>query len=107
MRYDGKLPDNVYTYNHSINRSIKVEHVNVNAQNEKSIWHTLYDDNEPTKAQYKFKVGDHVTISKIKRTFEKGYLPNFSKKNFTIRKQISRDPPVYKIKDYDGEELQR
>jgi hypothetical protein len=32
-------------------------------------------------------------------------LPNFSKEIFTISKQIPRDPPVYKLKDLDGEEL--
>ena len=42
---------------------------------------------------------------KIKHTFEKGYLPNFSKEIVTISKQVLRDPPMYKLKDYDGEEL--
>ena len=37
--------------------------------------------------------------------FEKRYLPNFSKEIFMISKQVPRDPPVYKLKDYDGEEL--
>jgi hypothetical protein len=41
----------------------------------------------------------------MKRKFEKGYLPNFSKEIFTISKQIPRQPPVYKLKDYDQEEL--
>ena len=41
----------------------------------------------------------------MKRKFEKGYLPNFSKEIFTISKQVPRDPPVYKLKDYDGGEL--
>jgi hypothetical protein len=57
--------------------------------------------------KYKFKIGDHVRISKMKRTFEKGYLPNFSKEIFTISKRIPRDPPVYKLNDLDGEELKR
>ena len=55
--------------------------------------------------KYKFNIEDQVRISKIKRTFEKGYLPNFPKEIFTVSKQIPRDPPVYKLKDYDGEEL--
>ena len=46
-----------------------------------------------------------MRISKIKRTFEKGYLPNFSKEIFTISKQIPQNPVVHKLKDYDGEEL--
>ena len=32
-------------------------------------------------------------------------MPNFSKEFFTISKQVPRDPPVYKLKDYDGKEL--
>ena len=55
--------------------------------------------------KYKFKIGDQVRISKIKRKFEKGYLPNLSKEIFTVSMQIPRNPPVYKLKDYDGEEL--
>ena len=43
---------------------------------------------------YKFEVGDQVRISKMKRTFEKGYLPNFSKEIFTVSQQIPRHPPV-------------
>ena len=54
---------------------------------------------------YKFKIGDQVRISKIKHTFEKGYLPNFFKEILTVSKQVLRDSPVYKLKDYDGEEL--
>ena len=50
-------------------------------------------------------IGDQVRISKTKRKFEKGYLPNFSKKIFIVSKQIPRDPPVYKLKDFDDEEL--
>ena len=68
--------------------------------------HTLYDDRDTSeRPNYKFKIGDQVRISKIKRTFEKGYLPNFSKEIFTITKQTPRNPVVYKLKDYDGEEL--
>ncbi len=50
-------------------------------------------------------MGDQVRISKMKRKFEKGYLPNFSREIFTVSQQIPRYPPVYKLKDYDKEEL--
>jgi hypothetical protein len=55
--------------------------------------------------QYTFKIGDQIRISKMKQTFEKGYLPNFSKEIFTISKQVPRDPHVYNLKDLGGEEL--
>ena len=100
MRYMDMLPDLVYSYNHSVHRSIKTKPAEVTTENEKKVWHTLYDH-----VKYKFKIGDQVRISKMKRTFEKGYLPNFSKEIFIISKQIPRDPPVYKLKDLDGEEL--
>ena len=34
----------------------------------------------------KFKAGDHVTISKYKKCFAKGYTPNWSEKIFVIKK---------------------
>ena len=69
------------------------------------MWHALYDHNAMKNVKYKFTIGDQVRISQMKQTFEKGYLPNFSKEIFTISKQISHDPPVYKLKDLDDEEL--
>ncbi|CAB4026797.1 uncharacterized transposon-derived [Paramuricea clavata] len=106
MRYVDMLPNLMYSYNHSVHRSIKTRPTDVTVGNEKKVWHTLCDDHSVAKnVKYKFRIGDQVRISKMKRTFEKGYLPNFSKEIFTISKQIPRDPPVYKLKDLDGEEL--
>ena len=76
MQYIDILPDLVYSYNHSIHRSIKRKP----ADNEKQVWHMLYHDHNGVKqVKYKFNTGDQVRIGKIKRTFEKGYLPNFSR----------------------------
>ena len=81
------LPDLVYSYNHSVHRSIKTKPADVTTEKEKQVWHTLYDDHSTVKQpKYKFKIGDQVRISKIKRTFEERYLPNFSKEIFTITK---------------------
>ena len=38
------------------------------------------------KKDPKFKVGDHVRISKYKNVFAKGYTPNWSEKVFVINK---------------------
>ena len=70
--------------------------------------HDYYGEREKEEpVKYKFEVGDQVRIGKMKRTFEKGYLPNFSKEIFTVSQQIPRQPSVYKLKDYDQEELSR
>ena len=106
IRYIDTLSDLVYSYNHTVHRSINKKLADVTVDNEKQVWHTLYDDHDEVKhPKYKFKIGDQVRISKIKRTFDKGYLPNFSKEIFTVSKQVPRNPPMYKLKDYDGEEL--
>ena len=35
----------------------------------------------------KFKVNDHVTISKYKNIFAKGYAPNWSEEIFVVKKK--------------------
>ena len=106
MRYIEVLQDLVDSYNRSKHRSIQKKPINVTQKNEREVWHTLYREREKEgPVKYKFEVGDQVRISKMKRTFEKGYLPNFSKEIFTVSQQIPRHPPVYKLKDYDQEEL--
>jgi hypothetical protein len=57
---------------------------------------------DPEK-QYKFSVGDHVRISRIKGTFEKGYLPNWSEALYTVHEVKRTDPITYIIKDMNGE----
>ena len=64
MRYIDMLPDVVYWYNHTIHRSIKKKPADVTVDNEKQVWHTLYDDHDEVKrVQYKFNIGDQVRIS--------------------------------------------
>src|SRR6266536_1864806 len=51
----------------------------------------------------RFKVGDRVRINRIKRTFEKGYLPNWSEELFTIDEVQKTVPVTYVIKDTLGD----
>ena len=52
---------------------------------------------------FKFKIGDHVCISKVRGVFTKGYEPNWSEEVFTIVQQKKVQPPMYKLKDYNNE----
>ena len=52
----------------------------------------------------KFKVGDHVRISKYKNIFAKGYMPNWSEEIFIIKKIKNTVPWTYVINDLNGEE---
>ena len=53
----------------------------------------------------KFKVGDHVRISKYKNIFAKGYTPNWSEEVFVISKIKNTVPWTYAINDLNGEEI--
>ena len=56
------------------------------------------NDNDP-----KFKVGDHVRISKYKNIFAKGYTPNWSEEIFVIKKTKNTVPWTNVINDLNGE----
>ena len=103
-RYTDVLPELLNSYNSTYHRSIKRAPTEVNALNAQEVWKTLYGSLLETKPTYKFKVGDTVRISKLKRTFEKGYLPNWTTELFRITKRIHG--PRYKLVDLQGEEIE-
>ena len=53
----------------------------------------------------KFKVGDHVRISKYKIIFAKGYTLNWSEEVFVIKEVKNTVPWTYVINDLNGEEI--
>ena len=58
------------------------------------------NDNDP-----KFKVGDHVRISKYKNIFAKGYTPNWSEELFVIKEIKNTVPWTYVINDLNGGQI--
>ena len=77
--YIDKLNDTVGEYNNTNHRTVKMKPVEVK---------------DP-----KFKVGDHVRISKYKNNFAKGYTPNLSEEVFVIKKVKNTVPWTYVIND--------
>ena len=53
----------------------------------------------------KFKVSNHVRISKYKNIFAKGYTPNWSEEVFVIKKVKNTVPWTYIINDLNGEKI--
>ena len=56
-------------------------------------------DKEINDKDPKFKVADHVIISKYKQNFAKGYPPNFSEEVFVIKEIKDTVPCAYIIND--------
>ena len=106
-RYIDDLQKIVDAINRSYHRSIKMRPIDVNLSIETDVWETLYGPLLKSKQPlFKFDVGDKVRISKHKHIFVKGYLPNFTEEIFTVTKCIARDPPVYRLQDYNGEDIE-
>ena len=77
--YINKLDNIVNKYNNTYHRTIKMKPVDVKNN-------TYIDSNkEVNDKDPKFKVADHVRISKYKNTFAKGYTPNWSEEIFVIK----------------------
>ena len=53
----------------------------------------------------KFKVGNHVKISKYKNIFAKGYTANWPEEVFVIKKVKNTVPWTYVINDLNGDEI--
>ena len=60
---------------------------------------------ESNKRDPKFKVGNHVRISKYKNIFAQGYAPNWSEEIFVIKKIKNTVLWTYVISDLNGEEI--
>ena len=111
LRYLDVLSKLVNAYNHLYHRSIKRAPVSVTVQNEAKVSEILFGNKKSNcknskSSHAKFKVGDFVRINKTKRTFEKGYLPNWTHELFKISAVIKTQSSVtYKITDLDGESV--
>lgn len=104
--YIDVLPDLVWSYNYTYHRSIKMAPAEVTPHNQEEVWQHLYGTPMKKPKTYKFHVGDHVRISKARRTFKKGYLPNWSREIFTVIACQSGSPPLYVLQDANGHVLQ-
>ena len=75
-----KLDDVVDKCNHTYHRTIKMKLLDVRLN-------TYIDFNKKNKKEGpKFKVGDHVRISKYKNIFAKGHVPDWCGKVFLVKK---------------------
>ena len=97
--YIDKLDDIVNEYNNTYHRTIKMKPVDVK-DNTYIDFKKDVNDKDP-----KFKVGDHVRISKYKNIFAKEYTPNWSEEVFVIKKVKNTVPWTYVINDLNGEEI--
>ena len=94
-----QLDDTVNEYINTYHRAIKMKPIEVEDN-------TYTDDiTEVNDKDPKFKVIDHVRISKYKNIFAKGYTPNWSEEIIVIKEVKNTVPWIYIISNFNGKEI--
>ena len=99
--YIDKLDDIVNEYKNTYHTTIKMKSIDVKDNT------YINTDKEVNEKNSKFKVCDHVRISKVKNIFAKGYTPNWSEEVFVIKEVKNTVPWTYVINDLNGVEITR
>ena len=97
--YFDVLDDIVDKYNNTVHKTIKMKPIEVTNDSYAEC------NEDSSKRNPKFKVGDPVRISKYKNIFAKGYVPNWSEEIFVIKKVKNTVLWTYVINDLNGEEI--
>lgn len=116
MNWVNVLDKVISAINHSKNRALGgLRPMDISFSNANKIWEQNYGKfmkknatmNQKGK-KAKFKIGDHIRMSRDKGIFEKGYLPNYGDEILEIdavKKQSGNTPVRYKVKDERGEKF--
>ena len=100
------LPELITKYNNTVHRTINMRPVDVNINNEKKVLSQINKNRvKINKKPPKFQVGDRVRISKYKKVFAKGYLPNWTNEVFSVYSINQTVPITYTLKDDKGNVL--
>ena len=94
--YFDVLDDIVNKYNNTVHRTIKMKPIDVTSDS-----YAEYNEDSNEKDP-KFKVGDHVRISKYKNIFTIGYTQNWSEEFLVVSKIKNTVPWTYSISDLNG-----
>ena len=97
--YFDVLDDIVDDYKNTYHKTIEIKSVDVKSDS------FVEHNEESSEKDPKFKVGDHVRISKSKNVFAKGYTPNWSEDIFVVKNIKNTVPWTYVIDDLKGEEI--
>lgn len=102
------LPKLVTEYNNTVHRTIGMKPKDVRSKHVRVILERIGKQTSgprQPKTKPKFSVNDRVRISKYKRLFAKGYIPNWTNEVFTVYAVLPTKPVTYILEDSKGETL--
>lgn len=104
------LPKIADSINRTVSSVTKHAPVDVTPDNQNRVLRIAFGKEKPnlpkTKPNFKYEIGDKVRILTAKSLYRKGYLPSFSTEIFVIKERLPRNPPVYKLRDLKGEDIE-
>ena len=108
-RFIRTLKNKIHKYMTSISKNVYIDKLHEIANKYNNIYHRtikMYIDlnKENNKESPKFKLGDHVKISKYQNIFAKGYVPDWTEEVFVIKKVKNTILWTYAITDLIGKE---
>ena len=102
------LPAMLKTYNTTRHGATGMAPADVRPHHTEDIYNRLYRnfaEDRPAPEEAGLRVGDSVRISKARVTFEKGYLPSWSREIFTVTAVLRTTPRTYRLADDSGEAI--
>lgn len=110
------LPKIIKSYNATYHRTIKRTPNQVKKSDEPYIWMDAYDsasknvNHKPSLTKtihFKFKIGDFVRISHIRKPFDREYDERWTGEQFNVKSRLIKQTiPIYELQDIDGEDVE-
>lgn len=105
FRFVDAVPKLVKIYNSRKHRSIGLSPNAVTVENSSAVRATLYPQrNLKLPLEFKYNVGDQVRVAVQYSAFSKAAYGTFSEEIYSIKSQLTRFPPCYKLEDPETEE---
>lgn len=107
--YVNRLQDVVASYNATFHRSIGTQPRLVTPDTEAKVYDRLYGQKFRERAikrrKPKFTVGDRVRLAAERKTFQRGFLPGWTREIFLVYRRENTHPYVYRVRDQNGERI--
>jgi len=108
-KYIDVLPKFVKEYNATVHSTTGMAPADVSDTDVLTTWNKMSGKADKTRrlSMLKFRVGQHVRISKEKMKFAKGGEQNYTTEIFKVSKVVHRTPrPVFELEDLRGQEIE-
>ena len=118
QRYIDVLQDVVYSYNHTVHRSLGQSPASINKNNEGESRLEQYllrqgrvkrskKQKKVSKKKYKYEIYQTVRLSHVRSVFDREYSQKWTGEIFKIQTRFRRDGiPVYTIVDWEGDRVE-